>query len=58
MGDIMELEAIMDVMEARLDIDVNDREARAIFDRSAELLADLVHDEYAQAMTWSNWQHS
>lgn len=46
MDDILELQAIMLDMARRLDADSNDREARAIFDRSAELLVTLCNEEF------------
>lgn len=45
MGAIKELQAIMQKMAKRLEADWNDEEARAIFDRSAELLETLAREE-------------
>lgn len=45
MDAMKELQAIMENMAKRLEADAHDEEARAIFDRSAELLETLVHEE-------------
>jgi len=45
MSDFTDVEEVMKKMARRLDINENDKEARAIFDRASELLTTIWMEE-------------